>query len=459
MTASTAAGTANHGTSRPRERKERRRRRELEPVDAELMSCDASIQRDANRGRRCRAARRPTATSSAAPSSESCARAPSPARSASIAPAPKIRIGYVERQDQQRKQTRRRRAARASARRRWRPAATASAYLATGPRASTTISLPSQPELQRRAAARATASGSARGRASAPSILPEISAGSGCGDRAICSRVPSAKSVANRRGSDSSDASSAATHSTPGPSARSGPGSASDAKREQRDDDYVEQKLRRPTPPLVRKASLRSRARRPADVRARRCGQQAARAAWLRSCLGLLEPIAATPASRVGLRIRAAPSASRLNFTRRAHASASERLAPAGDWRVHGGWRSAPFRRVPGAHRRRSARHRRAGRIERRHRLVEHPQGPGHQPQPGKPDASSLSLRQHARGGGAGATAPRPPTRPRTALASALIPCSVTSDARFSSTVSSSFQARRVADEDRGCSQRRGRTG
>jgi len=49
-------------------------------------------------------------------------------------------------------------------------------------------------------------------------ILPDTSAGNDHGESAICSSVPSAKSPANRRGSDSSDASSAATHNTPGPS-------------------------------------------------------------------------------------------------------------------------------------------------------------------------------------------------------------------------------------------------
>ena len=48
-------------------------------------------------------------------------------------------------------------------------------------------------------------------------ILPPTTAASGYGDSAICSSVPSAQSDANRRDSDSSDASSAATHSTPGP--------------------------------------------------------------------------------------------------------------------------------------------------------------------------------------------------------------------------------------------------
>ena len=48
-------------------------------------------------------------------------------------------------------------------------------------------------------------------------ILPDTSAGSGHGDSAICSSVPSAWSAANRRDSESSEASSAATHKTPGP--------------------------------------------------------------------------------------------------------------------------------------------------------------------------------------------------------------------------------------------------
>jgi hypothetical protein len=48
---------------------------------------------------------------------------------------------------------------------------------------------------------------------------------SGCGARASCSSVPSRWSSANRRGSESMVASSAATHSTPGASLRSSSGS------------------------------------------------------------------------------------------------------------------------------------------------------------------------------------------------------------------------------------------
>jgi hypothetical protein len=93
----------------------------------------------------------------------------------------------------------------------------------TRPSDSTASSVPSSPNCIPNSGD-AMASGSPVD-AQCAAIFPEISAGSGYGESAICSSVPSAKSAAKRRGSDRSDASSAATQSTPGPSARRSAGS------------------------------------------------------------------------------------------------------------------------------------------------------------------------------------------------------------------------------------------